>query len=259
MSQQLIPINGGVVQEVQTSTTQNPLQVLSQQYIQVKGLEERPTEWVPAGRPIYRRLPGVSETYQIDFFNVVPAPNTAAAAEIQDIGYVYVPFEGSIYGSESLEVKAAPTKKALLIQAGEIVWKYGKMSVLPTIVDLEVLDILSGQYEVAYQLIYDDSPIPKLYAVEDFALNGIPLNISSSADSVVGWRYPAVNAFLNTSSNWWSNQDSYFPAFAQPTSSFLQWESELTMAYSKIVLRCPANTAYTGTATLNYVSEFLLY
>ena len=198
MSQQLIPINGGVVQEVQTTTTQNSLQVLSQQYIQVKGLEERPTEWVPAGRPIYRRLPGVSETYQIDFFNVVSAPNTAAAAEVQDIGYVYVPFSGSIYGSESLEVKAALTKKALLIQAGEIVWKYGKMSVLPTIIDLEVLDILSGQYEVAYQLIYDDSPIPKLYAVEDFALNGIPLNITSSADSVVGWRYPAINAFLNT-------------------------------------------------------------
>ena len=75
-----------------------------------------------------------------------------------------------------------------------------------------------------------------------------------SSDLVVGWRYPAINAFLNTSNNWWSNQDTYFPTFAQPTSSFLQWESELTMAYSKVMLRCPSNTAYTGTATLNYVS-----
>jgi hypothetical protein len=85
MSQQLIPIDGGV-QEVVTSTSQSRLNVLSQQYVIAKHLESRPTEWVPFGRPIYRRLPATSETYQIDFFNIVPAANTAVTAEVQKIG-----------------------------------------------------------------------------------------------------------------------------------------------------------------------------
>ena len=84
MSQQLTPISGGV-QVVQTTTAESRLLVLSPQYIDVKNLHSRPTEWVPGGRPIYRRLPAISETYQIDFFNVVPAPNTAVAAEVEDV------------------------------------------------------------------------------------------------------------------------------------------------------------------------------
>jgi hypothetical protein len=261
MSQQLVPVNGGVLQ-VQTTTAQDRLNVLSQQYVQVKNLEERPTEWILEGRPIYRRLPSTSETYQIDFFNVVSAPNTAVAAEVQEIGYVYVPWDGAISGGESMEVVASDSNKALLIKGGNIVWKYGKTSVLPAIVDLEVLDVARGQYQVAYQLVYDDSPIPKLYSVSDFSLAGSPLNITSSSDSVVGWRYPAVNAFLNESVNWWANRDTYFPSGStysvQPTSSYLQWESSTAAAYSKVLLRCPPNTAYVGSASLSYVSQSTL-
>jgi hypothetical protein len=50
----------------------------------------------------------------------------------------------------------------------------------------------------------------------------------------------------------WKNTDTYLPSFANPTQSFLQWESDLASAYSKVILRCPASTAFTGTATLNY-------
>jgi hypothetical protein len=261
MSQQLIPIDGGV-QEIQTTTSQNRLEVVSQQYIQVKNLEERPTEWVAGGRPIYRRLPAASETYQIDFFNIVPAPNTAVAAEVQEIGYVYVPWGESSNGSGSLEVVASGNNENLLIKSGNIVWRYGRTQVLPTIVNIELLDVLSGQYDVAYQLVYDDSPLQKLYAVEDFSLAGIPLNVTSSTDNIVGWRYPAVNAFLNTTNNWWANRDTYFPNSntysVQPTQSFLQWRSDLPMAYSVIRLRCPAGTAYKGTATLSYVTNSTL-
>ena len=92
----------------------------------------------------------------------------------------------------------------------------------------------------------------KLYEVQDFALTGLPLNITSSTDATVGWRYSAVNAFLNTSDLMWANKDTYFPTFAQPTQSYIQWESELAMAYSSITLRCPPKTAYTGTASLSY-------
>ena len=257
MSQQLVPVNGGV-QEIQTTTTENRLLVVSQQYITANNLESRPTEWVPGGRPIYRRLPATSETYQIDFFNIVPSPNSAAAYEVQEQGYVYIPWGEGLNSAASMQVVASDSKQDLLIKSGTIVWRYGNTEVLPTIVNLEILDVVSGKYDVAYQLIFDDSPVQKLYQVTDYILTGLPLNITSSTDSVVGWRYPAVNAFLNTSNNWWANQDTFLPSYAQPVTSFIQWESDLPQAYSKVTLRCPGNTAYTGTATLSYYDNSTL-
>ena len=257
MPQVRVPINGGV-QEIQTTTTENRLLVLSQQYISANNLESRPTEWIPGGRPIYRRLPAASETYQIDFFNIVPSPNSAAAYEVQEQGYVYIPWGEGLNSAASMQVVASDSQQDLLIKSGTIVWRYGNTEVLPTIVNLEILDVVSGKYDVAYQLVFDDSPLQKLYQVSDYALTGIPLNITSSTDAVVGWRYPAVNAFLNTSNNWWANQDTFLPTFAQPVQSFIQWESDLPQAYSKVILRCPDNTAYTGTATLSYYANSVL-
>lgn len=262
MSQQLTPVNGGIVPEIQTTTAPSRLTVLSPQYVEVKGLHSRPTEWVPRGRPIYRRLPATAETYQVDFFNIVAESNitgnTFVRDAVEEVGYVYVPYGLSINGPLSSEVVTSSSKKDLLIKAGNIVWKYGKVEVLPTIVNMQVLDVLSGKYDVAYQLIYDDSPIPKLYEVSDFGLMGLPLNITASSDAIVGWRYPAVNAFLNTFNNFWTNEDTYFPTYAQPSTAYLQWESELTQAYEKLVLRCPPGTAYSGTATLSYVDGSVL-
>ena len=254
MSQQLTPVSGGV-QVVQTTTSESRLLVLSPQYIDVKNLHSRPTEWVPGGRPIYRRLPAISETYQIDFFNLVPAPNTAVAAEVEEVGYVYIPWGEGINGPTSIEVVSSDNKEDILIKSGTVVWQYGKNPVTPVIVNLKELEVLSGKYDVAYQLIYDDSPKENLYSVEDYSLSGLPLTITSSTNSVIGWRYPAVNAFLFESTNRWSNQDSYFPSYSQPSSAYLQWESDLTSAYSKITLRCPPGTSYTGTATLYYVVD----
>lgn len=257
MSQTLTPVNGGALPEVQTTTAVSRLNVLSPQYVKTNRLESRPTQWIPAGRPIYRRLPAVSETYQIDFFNVVTESNilgnTFTKEGIEKVGYVYLPYGASIDGAGSASVLAAQGNKALLLQAGVIVWEYGKTEVLPTVVDLEVLDIIPGKYDVAYQLLYDNSPIPQLYSVTDFSLSGLPLTVTSSTDPVTGWRYPAVNAFLNSTSLFWSNEDTYFPSYSQPSEAYLQWESDLEQAYSTVTLRCPPGTAYSGTATLSYV------
>jgi hypothetical protein len=165
---------------------------------------------------------------------------------------VYVPWGSSEEGLNTLRVVAADTKKSILIQAGNIVWKYGTNSALSTIIDLKEVDVVAGNYYLGYQLVYDDSPIQNLYAVENFSLSGQPLNITSSTDAVPGWRYPAVNAFL-ASSAIWQNKDTFFPTYSQPSTAYIQWVSDLTSAYSKITLRCPASTAYTGTATLSYV------
>jgi hypothetical protein len=262
MTQQLNPLNGGVVPQIQTAVATQRLNVLSDPYIRSKGLQSRPTEWITAGRPIYRRLPATAETYQVDFFNIVNESNivgnTSVDKVIEEVGYVYVPYGFSVNGPFSAEVVTSDTREDLLIKSGEIVWKYGKVQVLPTIVNIKVLDALSGKYDVAYQLVYDDSPIPKLYEVSDFALTGLPLNITASTDAVIGWRYPAVNAFLNSSEKFWLNEDSYFPSFAQPTTSYIQWTSSLTQSYKRVTLRCPPGTAYSGTATLSYVDGNVL-
>lgn len=253
MSQQLVPINGGV-ENVTLTTTGVTTNTLSPQYIIANSLQSRPTEWVPGGRPIYRRLPAVSETYQIDFFNVVTAPNTAVAAEVLDIGYIYVPWTQNSEGPTSIKVNVSESKKDLLICGGRIIWNNGGTQVYPAIIDLEVLNVRGGRYFLGYELIYSDAPEDKLYRVEDFALTGQPLTITSSTDSVVGWRYPALNAFLNTSNNFWTSKDTYFPSFAQPSTSYLQWTSTLSAAYSDITLRCPEGTGYTATASLYYVT-----
>lgn len=255
MSQQLIPINGGLEQVTLTPSTVTA-NVLSPQYIIAKNLQSRPTEWVPDGRPIYRRLPSVSETYVIDFFNVVDTPNTAARATLQDIGYVFVPWGENSEGPTSIKVNVSDSKRDLLIAGGKIVWQYGGTQVYATIINLETLRLRgSRRYFLAYELIYDDGVQQKQYFVEDFALTGQPLTITSSTDSVIGWRFPAVNAFLNSTNNFWTSKDTYFPSYAQPTTSYLQWSSSLGAAYSKVVLRCPEGTGYTAKASIYYVTS----
>jgi len=253
MSQQITPTNGGLQQIVSTTSTVTT-NVLSPQYVIANSLQPRPTEWVPGGRPIYRRLPGVSETYQIDFFNIVSPPNTAVRAELQKIGYVYVPFTENSEGPTSIYVSSSDSKQDLLIRGGRIVWEYGGTQVYPAIINLETLGVRAGTYFLGYELIYDDSVQQKIYSVTDFALTGQPLTITSSTDSIVGWRYPAQNAFLNTSDLFWATKDTYFPTSSQPTESYIQWESTLGAAYSNITLRCPSGTAYTSSASLYYVS-----
>lgn len=259
MSQLLTPQQGAYNPEVQITPAQARLKVLSPQYIIAKGLESRPTEWIPGGRPIYGRLPSSNETYQINFYNRVVESNitgfNSVQENIQGIGYVFIPWGESINGPTSLEVVETGEGQSILIKGGTIIWKYGKTEILPTIVDLSVIEAARTKYEIGYQLIYDDAAVPQLYNVTDFALTGQPLDITSSTDSVVGWRYPAINAFLNTDDLRWSNEDSFFATSVQPTESYLQWESELPASYESMTLRCPLGTSYSGTATLHYVSE----
>lgn len=257
MSQQLTSISGGITPEVQTTLRTSRINLLSPQYIEAKSLESRPTEWVPGGRPIYRRLPAVSETYQIDFFNIVPESNVGPGY-IEEVGYVFVPWGESDLSPSSVRVSVSESKGDLIISSGNLVWKQGKTFVYPALINLEVLEVLNGRYDLAYQLIYNDEPLPFQYSVTDFALTGLPLTITASTDLITGWRYPAVNAFLDTTTLNWSTEDSYYPSYAQPTSSYIQWESVLAQSYESITLRCPTGTAYTGTATLYYVNNGVL-
>lgn len=265
MSQQLVPISGGV-QTLRTSAGGRSVNTPSLQYIDVKKLKSRPTEWASYGRPIYQRLPAASETYQTNFFDILPATNTAIQlGGTRDVGYVYIPWGEGIFGPVSAEAIASDSTEDLIIKAGQIVWKYGTTVVPPAILNLKELDFGSGRYLVAYQLVYDDAPVKNYYQVEDYSLAGTKLILSSSSEGIIGWRYPSVNAFLSNGT-YWSNSDMYFPSFVQPGESFIQWESNETFqsspvapetilpsAYSNVVLRCPPGTNYSGAATLSYV------
>jgi hypothetical protein len=257
MSQLLTPTGNGIIPEIQTTLRTLRLNLLSPQYIGAKNLQSRPTEWVPGGRPIYRRLPAISETYQIDFFNIVPESNVGSGY-IEEVGYVFVPWGESDLSQSSVRVSISESKGDLIISSGSLVWRQGKTFVYPALVNLEVLEVLNGRYDLAYQLIFNDEPLPFQYSVTDFALTGLPLTITASTDSITGWRFPAVNSFLDTTTLNWSTEDSYYPSYAQPTSSYIQWESVLAQSYESVTLRCPAGTAYTGTATLYYVNSGVL-
>jgi len=230
MSQQLTPINGGV-EVVQTALAQPELRVLSRQYKTVNNLESRPTQWIAGGKPIYRRLPAVSETYQVDFF---------ADGEI---GYVYTPWGQSTAGPYSLMVESTSNKKELSIQGGEIVWKYGTTPIYPALIDLEQLGVTNGRYVISYSLLYDNARSALQYSVENFALTGYPIGLSSSTSAISGWKNIEENAFRNTDTLYWSNFDKSFTAAPQPSSAFLAWSTPNPAALSQITLRQPPDVA----------------
>lgn len=234
MSQTLLPLNGGIGP---VTTTPNPGQqsFLSPQYVQVKGLNPSPTEWVPGGRPIFGRLPLVYKAgFEYD----------------ADEAYVSIPTGFPNSGIGSLQALSSGDNKYLLIQSGKIVWKNGEVPLEPVIVDLKLVDLRSSRYFIGYQLYADDSPFEAQYSVEDFSLSGTDMFISSGTDSEPGWRYSSAFAFANSGSNYWSNYDSVFPNYVGEAS--LAWQTQYSNAFSSIKLRCPLRTAYTGTATLYY-------
>ena len=241
MTQLLTSVNNGVI-DVQATTNEAGVKQLSRQFISVNGLQNRPTEWVPGGRPIYGRLPSVSQTYQVSF------------EADGKLGFVFIPWGEGDFGPLSCEVVATDSKTGIFVKGGSIVWEKGRSPVIPTLVDFTVLDVAPGRYLCGYDLFYNDDLFEAIYVVTDAALTGEDLIIQSSTDAVIGWRYPAVNSFLNNTTLYWKNNDTFFPSYTQPTSAYFSWVSPLGSAYSSVTVRCPDNTVLTGTATLSYLS-----
>lgn len=238
----ITPLNGGVV-DVKSSQGVPPSGTLySPQYIKVKNLESRPTEWVPGGRPIYRRLPSSCQTYQIDFF---------ADGEI---GYVYLPTGEGMFGPTSLEVVSSDNHENLIIKSGTIVWERGKSKMSPVILNIRDIDLGNGKYFLGYELLYDDSPKDFQYSASDYSLDGVPLTLNASTDGSFGWRFPPSNAFVPETDLFWKNFDTLLPDYAQPTESYLRWQSEKPNALTAVRVNLPPQTVVPTTveATLSY-------
>lgn len=239
MNQNQVSLNNGMEGVV---TNSSPLfgEYLSRQYVEVKNLTPRPTEWRPDGKPIYDRLPAASERYKLNF------------AYDDNTAYTYIPIGGARTGVGSMYVQASGENKYLVIQGGNLVWKYGTIPTVPLIIDLQLVGMSSAKFLLAYQLYYDDSPIPAQYMVKDMPLSGMTMDIRSGTDGVTGWRYTPQYAFLGLSEKFWSNYDGLFPSYNP--DAFLSWQLPLPCSFTEVTLRCPPNTSYSGTATLSYMA-----
>lgn len=239
MTQKLIPIEGAL-REVNLQPTVPEGSFLSEPYTIVKNLQPRPTEWSEGGKPIYDRLPAASQRYNLNF---TLDDNTA---------YPYIPYGEGYTGPTSMAVQTSGENKFLVIQAGKIVWKFGTLETDPVIIDLEKVGFGSAQYLLAYQLYYDDAPIPSKYEVSDFSLSGLTLDIRSNTDSVSGWRYTPDKAFTDSDDFFWSNYDNFFPNYYEEAE--LSWQTPLPCAFSKITLRFPYGHSPAGEATLSVMA-----
>ena len=119
-----MPLNGGTT-KIQTTPSSTSIQLLSPQFVEIKRLESRPTVWAPGGRPIYDRLPAVSQTYRTDF------------DYDENKGYVLIVPGESSSGPQTLQLVASEDKKYLIVKGGAIVWKYGETVVDPVVIDLK--------------------------------------------------------------------------------------------------------------------------
>lgn len=235
MSQLLTPLDGGSSQ-IQVSTNYRPRAYLSKQYVSAKKLQPSPTEWIEGGRPIYNRLPAASERYNLHF------------GLDNDSAYVYIPVGTPSSGPGTLQVVTSGEDKYLVVQGGSVVWEHGDVKLDPVLIDLKLVGLRSTQYLLAYQLYFDDSPTPTPYSVEDYSLSGLELNVESSTDNEIGWRYTSEYAFTNLNDREWRNRDKFFPAYQGDAYFF--WQSEFPNSYSNIKLRCPSNVVASGQASL---------
>jgi hypothetical protein len=239
MSQFLNPLDGGREDIVINNTPTSGI-FFSEQYTVVNNFKPVPTEWLAGRRPIYDRLPAASERYKLNF------------GLDDNSAYPYIPIGHGYTDPSSMVVQTSGENKYLTIQSGNIVWKYGTIPTDPVLIDIELVGMGSAKYLMAYQLYYDDSPIQAQYEVSDFSLSGFRMDIRSGTDEIDGWRYTPQYAFQGDASLYWSNYDPVFLSYTGDAS--LSWQLSLPCSFSKISLKCPTNTAYTGTATLYHMS-----
>jgi hypothetical protein len=272
MSQELIPVSNpegiqGLTPTIVTTPLISKPVALSNEYKEVKKLFIRPTQWVPGGRPIYRRLPASSESYQVDFF------------ADGDIGYTLIPLGNDQFGAGSMYVSVSEDLKSLLIFDGLIVWEEGTTPVLKAIVNFEEIGLVSGRFLVCYQQIYDDAPEPLPFQVTDYSLAGLNFNVEDSASSSFipsvepngdSWPFPGAYAFLpNGSGLRWKNYldpvnrvpqansgvQPGVPNEYQPLQTWISWSSELPWKLDNLILRTPLSSTNLPSASLYYKEE----
>lgn len=137
--------------------------IATEEALKVLNLQPSPTVWKYVdGRPIYNRLPAISQQYQKGYD--------------RDQAYVYLkPKFGKTTGPGSLQAGTqGKTMSVLFVQDGTITWREGQVNVPAYQVDISELDfglgLADGDYQVGYLLSYgipeDTSLVPGYAKVE---------------------------------------------------------------------------------------------
>lgn len=165
-------------------------------------LKPVPTVWGrEEGKPVYDRLPAISQAYKLDYFGE------------EDSGYVYIdPRLARANGPGSLEVGAWEGDQGILvIQSGTVTWAKGQIPIDGLAVNIAELNsgegLQDGVYQVGYYLSYEQEVAggSQLYLVTTSSLsNSLALYTASSAVE----EYPFEAAFTDAEDESWRPTES---------------------------------------------------
>ena len=165
--------------------------------LKILNLSEVSTVWGrSSGRPIYDRLPGISQGYREEYFGEVGR------------GLVYVePQYGSSVGPGSLQVGALQNDpRVLVIYNGTITWAYGQIQTDTLAINLETIidgGIQDGSYQVGYYLnrVSPDEAKYSKYEVQDYSLGASQTIYAASAEAEY---HPVLSIFSEPSDGSWT-------------------------------------------------------
>lgn len=202
--------------------------ILSEEAQNVKRLSPEPTVWgYSGGRPIYDRLPGVSEAYRLDYFGD------------EKTGLVYIdPQFGTLSGPKSLEVGRLPDDGSILIiQSGTITWSFGQIPTTGLAIDLRTVvagGVQDGTYQVGYYLNYTQPEDVGyvLYRVTDYSLSNTPSIYGASSEAnyfLVKYAFSEVDG-----GSWRPDPDGVTGDYAGGSSIFVDFTQPVTAEKFKL-------------------------
>lgn len=196
--------------------------IISEEARAVKRLDPKPTVWgYESGRPIYDRLPGVSEAYRLDYFGD------------ENTGLVYIdPQYGTLSGPGSLEVGGLSSDSSILVvQSGIITWSFGQISTTGLAVDLRTIvanGAQDGLYQVGYYLNYarpEDAGYAT-YQVTSHSLSNTPSIYRASSEAN---NSPVEYAFSEIDDgSWRPNSNGEAGNYTKGSSIFIDFTQPVT-------------------------------
>ena len=173
------------------------IDVANSEALEILNLSPVSTVWGrSSGRPIYDRLPGISQGYREEYFGEVGR------------GLVYVePQFGVTFGPGSLEVGALQNDpRVLVVYNGTITWAYGQIQTDTLAVNLETIidgGIQDGSYQVGYYLnqVSPDEAKYSKYEVQNYSLGASQTIYFASAEAKY---HPVLSIFSEPTDGSWT-------------------------------------------------------
>lgn len=212
------------------------IDVANREALEVLALTPTNTVWGgPFGRPIYDRLPGVSEAYKREFFGE------------RDRGFVFIdPQFGSSIGPGSLQVGAwQEDPRVLIVYNGTITWAYGQIETTTLAFNLSNVvpgGIQDGSYQVGFYLNRVDPDVARFskFAVENYSLGGSETVYATDAEAKY---HPVVTMFSEPSDGSWRPSE-FGEAGLYPDGSAVTMDfTETVVAKSFTLIAAPSGLA----------------